>query len=228
MNNLISLKNISKSFSNNRKINVLKKINYSFVKGKIYSLVGPSGSGKSSLLNILSMIDKPTTGSLLIGNTPINFNDNSKNDKIRSSKIGIIYQQNNLLPDFTALENVYLAGLALTNDKKNSINRAKKIIKTMGLSSRESHFPSELSGGEMQRIAMARALINEPEIILADEPTGSLDHTTAKEVFNVLCNLKNKNRLIIYATHNRFFANMADCKLEMIDGNIRTINARIK
>ncbi|WP_415322290.1 ABC transporter ATP-binding protein [Candidatus Pelagibacter sp. Uisw_127] len=228
MNNLISLKNISKSFSNNRKINVLKKINYSFVKGKIYSVVGPSGSGKSTLLNVLSMIDKPTTGSLLVGNTPVNFNDNSKNDKIRSSKIGIIYQQNNLLPDFTALENVYLAGLALTNDKRNSIIRAKKVIKTMGLSSRESHFPSELSGGEMQRIAMARALINEPEIILADEPTGSLDHNTAKDVFNVLYNLKNKNRLIIYATHNRFFANMADCKLEMIDGNIRTINARIK
>jgi len=228
MNNLISLKNISKSFSNNRKINVLKKINYSFTKGKIYSLVGPSGSGKSTLLNVLSMIDKPTTGSLLIANTQVNFNDNSKNDKIRTSKIGIIYQQNNLLPDFTALENVYLAGLALTNDKKNSIDRAKKIIKTMGLSSRESHFPSELSGGEMQRIAMARALINEPEIILADEPTGSLDHTTAKEVFNVLYNLKNKNRLIIYATHNRFFANMADCKLEMIDGNIKTFNARIK
>ncbi len=228
MNNLISLKNISKSFSDNRKINVLKKINYSFVKGKIYSLVGPSGSGKSTLLNILSMIDKPTTGSLFISSTSVNFNDNAKNDKIRSSKIGIIYQQNNLLPDFTALENVYLAGLALTNDKKNSIDRAKKIIKIMGLSSREAHFPSELSGGEMQRIAIARALINEPEIILADEPTGSLDHTTAKEVFNVLYNLKNKNRLIIYATHNRFFANMADCKLEMIDGNIRTTNARIK
>ena len=228
MNNLISLKNISKSFSNNKKINVLKRINYSFTKGKIYSLVGPSGSGKSTLLNILSLIDKPTTGSLIINKTPVNFNENSKNDKIRSSKIGIIYQQNNLLPDFTALENVYLAGLALTNDKKNSIERAKEIIKTMGLSSREAHFPSELSGGEMQRIAMARALINEPEIILADEPTGSLDHTTAKEVFNVLYKLKNKNRLIIYATHNRFFANMADCKLEMIDGNIKTINARIK
>ncbi|MDA9898623.1 ABC transporter ATP-binding protein [Candidatus Pelagibacter ubique] len=228
MNNLISLKNISKSFSNNKKINVLKRINYSFTKGKIYSLVGPSGSGKSTLLNILSLIDKPTTGSLIINKTPVNFNENSKNDKIRSSKIGIIYQQNNLLPDFTALENVYLAGLALTNDKKNSIERAKEIIKTMGLSSREAHFPSELSGGEMQRIAMARALINEPEIILADEPTGSLDHTTAKEVFNVLYKLKNKNRLIIYATHNRFFANMADCKLEMIDGNIKAINARIK
>ena len=228
MNNLISLKNISKSFSNNKKINVLKRINYSFTKGKIYSLVGPSGSGKSTLLNVLSLIDKPTTGSLLINKTPVNFNENAKNDKIRSSKIGIIYQQNNLLPDFTALENVYFAGLALTNDKKNSIERAKEIIKTMGLSSREAHFPSELSGGEMQRIAMARALINEPEIILADEPTGSLDHTTAKEVFNVLYKLKNKNRLIIYATHNRFFANMADCKLEMIDGNIKTINARTK
>jgi len=228
MNNLISLKKISKTFSNNKKVNVLKKINYSFAKGKVYSLMGPSGSGKSTLLNILSMIDKPTTGSLLIGDTSIDFNDNTKNDKIRSGKIGIIYQQNNLLPDFTALENVYLAGLALIDDKKNSIRKAKKIIKEMGLSSRENHYPSELSGGEIQRIAMARALINEPEIILADEPTGSLDRATAKEIFKVLYNLKDKNRLIIYATHNRFFANMADCKLEMIDGNIKAINVRIK
>jgi len=228
MNSLISLKKISKSFSNNNKVNVLKKIDYSFSMGKIYSLMGPSGSGKSTLLNILSMIDKPTTGSLSIGNEIIDFNANTENDKIRAKKIGIIYQQNNLLPDFSALENVYLAGLALSNDKKNSIQKAKKIIKEIGLSSREHHYPSELSGGEMQRIAMARALINEPEIILADEPTGSLDHRTAKEIFNVLYSLKNKNRLIIYATHNRLFANMADCKLEMIDGNIKTINGRNK
>ena len=228
MNNIISIKKIYKSFSNNKKINVLKKINHSFIKGRIYSLMGPSGSGKSTLLNILSMIDRPTTGSLLIDNNIIDFNDNINNDKIRSKKIGIIYQQNNLLPDFTALENVYFAALAISNNKKNSVQKAKNIIKEMGLSSREHHYPSELSGGEMQRIAIARALINEPEIILADEPTGSLDHTTAKEVFNVLYNLKNKDRLIIYATHNRFFANMADCKLEMIDGNIKTINARIK
>jgi len=228
MNNFISLKNISKSFSNNKKVTVLKKINYSFAKGKIYSLMGPSGSGKSTLLNILSMIEKPTAGSLLIGNDTIDFNDNTDNDKIRSKKIGIIYQQNNLLPDFTALENVYLAGLALSNDKNISIQKAKKIIKVMGLSSREHHYPSELSGGEMQRIAIARALINEPEIILADEPTGSLDQKTAKEVFKILYNLKNKNRLIIYATHNRFFANIADCKLEIINGNIKIINASIK
>ena len=228
MNNLISIKKISKSFSNNKKVTVLKKIDYSFAKGKIYSLMGPSGSGKSTLLNILSMIDKPTTGLLLIGGDKIDFNDSIVNDKIRSKKIGIIYQQNNLLPDFTALENVYLARLALSNDKKNSIQKAKKIIKEMGLTSREHHYPSELSGGEMQRIAMARALINEPEVILADEPTGSLDQKTANEVFKILYNLKNKNRLIIYATHNRFFANMADCKLEMINGNIKIINARIK
>jgi len=228
MNSLISLKKISKSFSNNKKLVVLKKIDYSFSKGKIYSLMGPSGSGKSTLLNILSMIDQPTKGSLLINDSLINFNNSNKNDKIRSNKIGIVYQQNNLLPDFTAIENVYLAGLALNDDKNNSIKKAKKIIKEVGLSSREHHYPSELSGGEMQRIAIARALINEPEIILADEPTGSLDRKTAKDVFKVLYKLKNKNRLIIYATHNRFFANMADCILEMIDGNIKTINARIK
>jgi len=228
MNRLLLLKNISKSFFNNKKLIVLRNINYSFNKGKVYSIMGPSGSGKSTLLNILSMIDKPTTGSLLINESLINFNNNNKNDKIRSSKIGIIYQQNNLLPDFTALENVYLAGLALSGDKNNSIKKAKKIIKQIGLSLREHHYPSELSGGEMQRIAIARAIINEPEVILADEPTGSLDRKTAKDVFKILYKLKNKNRLIIYATHNRFFANMADCKLEMIDGNIKTINARIK
>jgi ABC-type lipoprotein export system ATPase subunit len=228
MNNSISLKKVSKSFSINRKIPVLKNINFSFKSGIVYSLMGPSGSGKSTLLNILSMIDKPTNGSLFLNNNKINFLETVINDKIRSKKIGIIYQQNNLLPDFTALENVYLAGLALTDHKKNSIERAKKIIKKMGLLSREHHYPSELSGGEMQRIAIARALINEPEIILADEPTGSLDQSKAKEVFQILYNLKNKNRIIIYATHNRFFANMADCKLEMIDGNIKTINARIK
>jgi len=228
MNNLITLNKISKSFLTNRKILVLKKINYKFRKGKIYSLVGPSGSGKSTLLNILSLIDKPTVGSVKIDDRVVNYNDLSINDKIRAKKIGIIYQQNNLLPDFTALENVYLARLSINDNKKKAVDNAKNIIQKMGLINRINHYPSELSVGEMQRIAIARALINEPQIILADEPTGSLDQSTAKEVFNILYKLKNSNRLIIYATHNRFFANMADCKLEMIDGNIKTINARIK
>ena len=228
MNNLITLNKISKSFLTNRKISVLKKINYKFRKGKIYSLVGPSGSGKSTLLNILSLIDKPTVGSVKIDDSVVNYNDLSINDKIRAKRIGIIYQQNNLLPDFTALENVYLARLSIDDNKKKAVDNAKNIIQKMGLINRINHYPSELSVGEMQRIAIARALINEPQIILADEPTGSLDQSTAKEVFNILYKLKNSNRLIIYATHNRFFANMADCKLEMIDGNIKTINARIK
>jgi|TARA_B100001142_G_scaffold264177_1_gene267722 ABC-type lipoprotein export system ATPase subunit len=228
MNNLLSLKKIYKSFNTNKKITVLKKIDYQFKKGKIYSLTGPSGSGKSTLLNILSMIDKPTYGNLLIDDILINFEETTKNDKIRSKKIGIVYQQNNLLPDFTALENVYLSNLALSDDKKKALDKAKNLIKKMGLTNRENHYPSELSGGEMQRIAIARALINEPEVILADEPTGSLDMSTAKEVFKILYNLKSKNRLIIYATHNRFFANMADCKLEIIDGKMRPINVRVK
>jgi len=228
MNNLIILNKISKNFFTSKKISVLKKINYKFKKGKIYSLVGPSGSGKSTLLNILSLIDKPTSGSLKINNRAINYNDLSINDKIRAKRIGIIYQQNNLLPDFTALENVYLARLSLEDNKKKAVIDAKNIIQKMGLIKRINHYPSELSVGEMQRIAISRALINEPQIILADEPTGSLDQVTAKEVFKILYKLKNSNRLIIYATHNRFFANMADCKLEMIDGNIKTVNARIK
>ena len=165
---------------------------------------------------------------LKINDRAINFNDLTINDKIRAKKIGIIYQQNNLLPDFTALENVYLARLSLEDNKKKAVIDAKNIIQKMGLINRINHYPSELSVGEMQRIAIARALINEPQIILADEPTGSLDRVTAKEVFKMLYKLKNSNRLIIYATHNRFFANMADCKLEMIDGNIKTINAKIK
>ena len=228
MNNLIILNKISKSFLTSKKITVLKKINYKFKKGKVYSLVGPSGSGKSTLLNILSLIDRPSIGSVKIEKNDINFSNSSMIDKIRAKKIGIIYQQNNLLPDFTALENVYLASLALDDNKKKALDKAKNIIKKMGLINRVNHYPSELSGGEVQRISIARALINEPQIILADEPTGSLDQSTAKEVFDILYKLKSSNRLIIYATHNRFFANMADCKLEMIDGNIKTINARIK
>ena len=191
--------------------------------------MGPSGSGKSTLLNLLSLIDTPTSGILKISNQSINFLSKSDNDKIRAKKIGIIYQDNNLLSDFTALENIYLARLSIDENRSQAINDSKKLINKLGLSNRQNHLASELSGGEMQRVAIARALINSPDIILADEPTGSLDFKNAKEVFRILFKLKNKNRLIIFATHNRFFANMADCKIELNSGKIRsTTNARIK
>ena len=227
MSKKIILKNISKKYSTNANIKVLNDLNFSFAQGKIYSLVGPSGSGKSTLLNILSLIDTPTSGSIEILNNKINFKEKIKNDVIRSEKIGIIYQDKNLLSDFTALENVYLPMLLLTNDKYKSIIEAKKMIKKVGLSSRLNHYPSELSGGENQRIAISRALINQPEIILADEPTGNLDFNNAKQIFKMIFNLKNNNRIIIFATHNRYFANMADCKIQMINGKIKLTNARI-
>ena len=224
MNNLIELSNLNKTFVAEKRVNVLKKINYNFKKGKIYALMGPSGSGKSTLLNLLSLIDRPTSGFLSFENNRVDFDKPTKNDILRANKIGIIYQQDNLLPDFTSLENIYLAGLAAGKDKINSVSRAKYLLKKVGLINRSDHYPSELSGGEKQRVSIARAVMNNPQIILADEPTGSLDQETAKEIFGILKEQINKERLIIFATHNRFFANKADCLLELVNGNIRTIN----
>ena len=224
MNNLIQLSNISKSFDNYKKVRVLKKISYKFKKGMIYSLMGPSGSGKSTLLNLISLIDRPTSGSIHFENKQINFNNSNKNDILRANKIGIIYQQDSLLPDFTALENIYFASLAAGNNKQLSLNKAFILLKKVGLTNRSEHYPSQLSGGEKQRISIARALINDPQIILADEPTGSLDIETAKEIFDILKKQINSDRIIIFATHNRFFANKSDCLLEMVNGNIKTIN----
>ena len=225
MNNFLRLKNISKNFNNEKKIKVLKNLSYDFNKGKMYALMGPSGSGKSTLLNLISLVDKPTLGSIKFNDDTVNFTNNKKNDIFRAKNIGIVYQQNNLLPDFTALENVYLANLSINNNKDQAITRAKDLLRRIGLSNRLNHFPSQLSGGECQRVAIARAIINDPDIILADEPTGSLDLNTAKEIFQLLNYQKKPNRLIIFATHNRFFANKADCLLEMINGSVKTINA---
>ena len=224
MNSFLKLKNISKNFNTEKKIKVLKKLSYNFKKGKVYSLMGPSGSGKSTLLNLISLIDRPTNGSIKFDNALVNFKENNKNDIFRAKKIGIVYQQNNLLPDFTAFENLYLASLSINDNKKVAMLKAENLLKKIGLSNRSDHFPSQLSGGESQRIAIARAIINDPDIILADEPTGSLDMKTAKDIFDLLNNQKKPNRLIIFATHNRFFAKKADYLLELIDGSIKPTN----
>ena len=227
MSNIIELNNISKTFDNKKKITVLKNLNFKFKKGKIYSLSGPSGSGKSTLLNLLSLIDRPSSGNIKIDNRNINHNEIEINDKIRSSNIGIVYQEKNLLPDFTAIENVCIASLAANNNHKIADQESLKIIQKVGLKDRANHYPSELSGGEMQRIAISRAIVNKPRIILADEPTGSLDHENANQIFNLLFKLKNKDRVIIFATHNRFFANKADYKISLSNGKIKTINGKI-
>ena len=227
MSNIIELNNISKIFDNQKKIAVLKNLSFKFKKGKIYSLSGPSGSGKSTLLNLLSLIDRPSSGNIKIDNRNINHNEIEINDKIRSSNIGIVYQEKNLLPDFTAIENVCIASLAANNNHKMAEQESLKIIQKVGLKDRANHYPSELSGGEMQRIAISRAIVNKPRIILADEPTGSLDHENANQIFNLLFKLKNKDRVIIFATHNRFFANKADYKISLSNGKIKTINGKI-
>ena len=227
MNSYIEIKNISKNYISQKKINVLINLNYKFKKGKVYSLVGPSGSGKSTLLNILSLIDRPSKGNLFIDNKKIDFDNINENDKIRSNDFGIIYQEKNLLNDFNAKDNIILAGIANGKSLNESNKLSERIIKKLKLSNRSEHFPFQLSGGENQRIAIGRALINSPNIIIADEPSGNLDQKNAKEFFKLLLNLKSKNRIIIYATHNRYFANLADCRLKLINGKLKSINARI-
>ena len=226
MNSYIEIKNISKNYISQKKINVLINLNYKFKKGKVYSLVGPSGSGKSTLLNILSLIDRPSKGNLFIDNKKIDFDNINENDKIRSNDFGIIYQEKNLLNDFNAKDNIILAGIANGKSLNESNKLSERIIKKLKLSNRSEHFPFQLSGGENQRIAIGRALINSPNIIIADEPSGNLDQKNAKEFFKLLLNLKSKNRIIIYATHNRYFANLADCRLQLINGKLKSINAR--
>jgi len=225
MNNFIELRNLSKTFFEKKNINVLKKINFKFKLGKIYSLMGPSGSGKSTLLNLISLIDRPTSGFIKFLDKSIDFDLKEENDIFRANNIGIIYQQDNLLNDFTALENVYFSCLASGLEKNLSIIKAKNILKKVGLSNRIDHYPNELSGGEKQRVSISRALVNEPNIILADEPTGSLDKKTADEIFDLLKKQITPNRLILFATHNRFLAKKSDCLLEIVDGKLKSTNA---
>ena len=224
-NEIIKLSKISKKFvTADKEINVLKKINLKIKKGELVALTGPSGSGKSTLLHIIALLDQPTTGEVFFKKKSFSKSSDNEKDLVRKKGISIIYQQNNLLNDFSALENVSIPLLNNGYTRSESIERAIKILSLVNLTKRLNHFPNELSGGEQQRVAVARALITEPDIILADEPTGSLDRRTANEIFSLFLKLRSKKRAILYATHNRELADRADYKLNILDGSITRKN----
>ena len=224
-NEIIKLSKISKKFDGvGKDIIVLKNINLKINKGELVSLTGPSGSGKSTLLHIIALLDQPTSGEVFFKKKSFSKSNDKEKDLVRRKGISIIYQQNNLLSDFTALENVIIPLVNNGYSWIESTKKARKILSLVNLSKRLNHFPSELSGGEQQRVAVARALITEPDLILADEPTGNLDRKTANEIFSLFLKIRSKKRTILYATHNRELSNRADYKLNIFDGNITKKN----
>ena len=219
--------NIKKNFQHrNKLITLFKNLNLKINEGDLVALVGPSGSGKSSLLHIIGLLDEPTNGKILINNQDTSSFSNLKKDVIRSQSISIIFQDNNLLSDFTALENVMMPLIIRGEKEKDILKKAKKMLKNVKILNRSDHFPNQLSGGEQQRVAIARALVAETKLILADEPTGNLDYKTSEEIFSLFLKLKKLNKTIIFATHNRELANRADYKLFISDGNIKRVNAQ--
>ncbi len=224
----IELINLKKTFEHvNGTITLFNNFNINIKEGELVALVGPSGSGKSSLLHLLALLDEPTFGKIILNNIDTKKLTNIKKDEIRRKNISIIFQDNNLLTDFTAIENVKMP-LIIKGESRGIISKkAEKILKDVKIFNRSNHFPNQLSGGEQQRVAIARALISETNIILADEPTGNLDFKTSKEIFSLFLKLKKLKKTIIFATHNRELANRADYKLFISDGNIKRVSARI-
>ena len=224
---LLETVNLKKTYQHkNGTIDLFDKVNIKIKSGDLIALVGPSGSGKSSFLHLLALLDDPSKGKILLKNKDTaNFSDEEKN-QARRNNISIIFQDNNLLTDFNALENVMMPLIIKGEETNTSIQKAKRILKEVKILNRVNHFPSELSGGEQQRVAIARALISETNLILADEPTGNLDYKTSEDIFSYFLKLKKLNKAIIFATHNRELANKADYKLSISKGNIKRANAR--
>ncbi len=222
----IEISNLEKKYEHkNGTIELFKKVNIKVKKGDLIALVGPSGSGKSTFLHILALLDEPTNGKIILKEKNLSKLNDEQKDVFRMKNISIVFQDNNLLSDFTALENVTMPLIIKGENKKDYVNKAKKILKNVNIFNRLNHFPSELSGGEQQRVAIARALISETDLILADEPTGNLDYKTSKDIFSYFLKLKKLNKTVIFATHNRELANKADYKLSISNGNIKRVNA---
>ena len=225
--NCIKVEKLSKNFINNKVVvNVLNNLNLNLETGKIIALVGPSGSGKSTLLHLLALLDKPTNGKItILGEPTQNITENKRNQLIRNH-ISIIFQNNNLLLDFTAVENVAMPLIIRNENYNSSIKEAESYLRKVNLGHRLNHFPSDLSGGEQQRVAIARSLISDTKIILADEPTGNLDNKNSSEVLSYFLKLKQKNKIVLIATHNREIAKKADYTLSIRDGIIKTSNGK--
>ena len=225
--NCIKVEKLSKNFINNKVVvNVLNDLNLNLETGKIIALVGPSGSGKSTLLHLLALLDKPTNGKItILGEQTQNITENKRNQLIRNH-ISIIFQNNNLLLDFTAVENVAMPLIIRNKNYNSSIKEAESYLRKVNLGHRLNHFPSDLSGGEQQRVAIARSLISDTKIILADEPTGNLDNKNSSEVLSYFLKLKQKNKIVLIATHNREIAKRADYTLSIRDGIIKSSNEK--
>ena len=215
---MISSKNIHKSYSS---LDVLKGVDIEIKEGEIVSIVGASGAGKSTLLHILGTLDKPDSGNLTIRNVNVSGLSEKKSAEFRNKYIGFVFQFHHLLPEFTALENVCIPAFIAKKSKKEAEAKASELLILLGLENRINHKPNQLSGGEQQRVAVARALINEPAVIFADEPSGNLDSTNAKELHQLFFTLRDKfKQTFVIVTHNEELANMADRKLVMKDGMI--------
>ena len=224
---LLETINLKKTYKHlNGNIALFNNLNLKIKQGDLVALVGPSGSGKSSLLHLLALLDEPTKGDIKLNDISTKKFEDEKKDEIRRKNISIIFQDNNLLNDFTAIENVMMPLIIKGENLVNAKNKAKIILKAVNILERSQHFPNELSGGEQQRVAIARALIAETNLILADEPTGNLDFKTSKEIFSYFLKLKKLKKTIIFATHNRELANRADYKLLISNGDIKRVNAR--
>lgn len=217
---VLSVRDIKKTFmEGGQPLHILRGGGFDLHRGEIIALVGPSGSGKSTLLQCVGLLDKPTSGSILLTGTPVHKMDDEMRTMMRRRKIGFVYQRHNLLSDFTALENVVLPMLANGVDERTASVKAMKLLRSANVAHRASHLPGEMSGGEQQRTAVARALANDPEILLADEPTGSLDPSHASSVFDLLLNIVRKNKMaMLFVTHDMNLASRADKKITICDG----------
>ena len=225
-NKIIELKNVNKIYKTKaEEIHILKNINLSFSKGNFVSIQGKSGSGKTTLLNILGLLDVPTNGDMFIDEKKINYKNEKIKNRIRNEKIGFVFQFHYLLNEFTALENVMMPALINKNlDKKEIKKRALELLTLVGLSERINHKPLELSGGEKQRVAIARSMINNPEIILADEPTGNLDTETSLVINNLFKKInEEKKQSIIIVTHSLELANLAEYKYKIEKGEFNKV-----